>query len=140
MPGGGVQVVDRVVGDGEPVLGGIELHRVADPGGGERVVEQLGLFGREGLVVLRARHIDRGGDVPGRQVRAGRVVGDGEPTAVERRGGRSPSPFAAAAGQPPESCAWPMAASSKSTRSANRASGSPKDHPARLPLLSTWPR
>ena len=52
----------------------------------ERAVEQFGVLGGEPVVFDGAGHVDRGADLVGRQVRAVRVVGDGDPRRVERRG------------------------------------------------------
>jgi hypothetical protein len=87
VPLGQRRVVRRVVWHGEPVVPGVELDRVRHSGRGQRVVKQLGVPGREPLVLDRAGHVDRRADVAGRQVRAVRVVGDGDPRGVERRGG-----------------------------------------------------
>ena len=75
-----------LVGYGEAVVGRVELDGVVDAGRGERVVEQVGLFGGEGGAFLCAGDVDGGADVVGGQVRAGWLVGDGESAAVE--GGR----------------------------------------------------
>jgi hypothetical protein len=86
VPLGQRRVVGRVVGYGEPVVPGVELDGVRHAGRGQRAVEQFGVLGGEPLVFYGAGHVDRGADVVGRQVRAVRVVGDGDPRRVERRG------------------------------------------------------
>ena len=86
MPGVRLGVVGRVVGHRESVAGGVELEGVVDSGVSERAFQQLGLAGGERVVVLRAGHVDRGGDAVRQKVRARRVAGDSQPAAVERRG------------------------------------------------------
>ena len=77
-------VIGRVVRHREPVARRVELHRVLDPGAGERSVEQFGLLGGERVVAGGACHVDGGGDPVRGKVRARRVVRHRQPATVER--------------------------------------------------------
>jgi trehalose 6-phosphate synthase len=84
VPVGQRGVVGRVIGHREPVVPGVELDGVRDPGRGQRTLQQLGVLLRKSGVFDGARHVDRGADLVRRQVRAARVTGDGDPGRVER--------------------------------------------------------